>query len=138
MRKLITAIIALLLILFYCTGCGPTWYLRQAEKRGAAIKTDTLWNTVEIPVPEVSTDTVFKSITGDTIRIEKERLKIKYVKLPGDSVFIEGKCESDTIEKKVYYQVTKNISVPDKRKIKWWHLLLAGLAGAGLFAILRK
>jgi hypothetical protein len=34
--------------------------------------------------------------------------------------------------------VTKSISVPDKRKIRWWHLVLAGLAGAGLFAILRR
>jgi hypothetical protein len=115
--------------------CGPNYHLRRAEHhlkkaelKGAVIDSDTVWRSVDIYVPEVSTDTVFRSIHGDTVRIEKDRLKIKYVKLPGDSVYIEGKCETDTIEYKTYHTVTKTIQATSW--IRWWYLLIA--AGVGL------
>lgn len=131
------SLVKILFIAVLLTACGPTAKLRRAERliakaelQGAKWKVDTVWNTVEIPVPEVRTDTIFKSAIGDTVRIEKERLKIKYVKLPGDSVFIEGKCEADTVYKKTYYRITKTIEAPPK--LKWydkyakWLLVIIG------------
>jgi len=80
-----------------------------------------------IVVPEIKTDTVFRSEPGDTVRIEKERLKIKYVNLPGDSVYIEGKCESDTVTVEVPVTVTKEIKA--EGWLKWWYLIIAMIAG---------
>lgn len=122
--------------------CGPTSHLKRAErliakaeKKGAKWHSDTVWQSVDIYVPEVTTDTVFKSIQGDTVRIEKDRLKIKYVKLPGDSVYIEGKCETDTIEVKTYHTVTKTIQATSW--IRWWYLLIAFGIGALVKQILK-
>jgi len=33
----------------------------------------------------------------DTIILEKERLRIEIMRLPGDSIVVEGECSSDTI-----------------------------------------
>jgi hypothetical protein len=137
MRILILSLIGLII-----ASCSANFHLRRAEHhlkkaelKGAVITHDTLWKTISVPVPEVSTDTVFKSLLGDTIRIEKDRLKIKYVRLPGDSVFIEGKCESDTVRVEVPITITKNIQATSK--IKWWWLIVAAAAG-GLAMLIRK
>lgn len=99
--------------------CSADWHLRQAIRKGAMQKIDTVHQILEIPVPEVKTDTVFESAEGDTVFISEERLKIKYVNLPGDSVFIEGKCQADTIYKDIVTTVTKEIEAP---KGFWFYL----------------
>ena len=99
--------------------CSASWHLRQAIRKGVNQKIDTIVQVVEIPIPEVKTDTIFKSLTGDTVIIEKERLKIKYVKLPGDSVFIEGKCQADTVYKEIQVVSKTEITAP---KGFWFYL----------------
>lgn len=143
MRKLVTAIIALLFILFYCTSCGPAAKLRRAERliakaesQGASWHSDTLWRTIEIPVPEVKTDTVFESVEGDTVLIEKDRLQIKYVRLAGEKVYIEGKCKQDTIRENVYYKITKTIKA--ESWLKWWYIAIAFLLGGFIVWVTRK
>lgn len=109
----------LLLALILCS-CSANYHLRRAEYhlkkadlKGAITTADTVYKFIEIPVPAVSYDTVFQSEENDTVYISKDRLKIKYVNLPGDSVFIEGKCEPDTIIQKVPITITKEIK-PNK------------------------
>jgi hypothetical protein len=116
------------------SACGPAYHLKRAqahlkkaEQKGAKVDRDTVYRIVEVIRPEIKTDTVFTSLPGDTVRIVKDKLSIKYVKLPGDSVFIEGKCDPDTVKISVPYTVTTNITA--ESKIKWWHLVVALLAG---------
>lgn len=86
-------------------GCGANYHLRRAahhlEKAKAIDSTVILYDTVvrEVStiVPEAHLDTTVASKLGDTVVLTKDRLVIKYVKLPGDSVWVEGKCETDTI-----------------------------------------
>jgi hypothetical protein len=131
-------IIALCLIL---AGCGPSFHLRRAnyhlkkaELKGALIKPDTVFVEKKVFIPEVQTDTIFESKEGDTVFISKDRLKLKYVNLPGDSVFIEGKCESDTVTVTVPITITKNITAP---KGFWyyfpWLLFVLALAAVAYF-----
>ena len=69
-------------------------------------------DTIPFVVDEVKHDTVFKEI-HDSIVIEKDRLKIKYIKR--DSlIFLSGMCESDTI----YEIVHKEVRVPQIRVVK--------------------
>jgi hypothetical protein len=136
----------LVLLIFILSSCGPASKLRRAEKliakaeqRGAVWHSDTLMQVVEIPVPEVKTDTVFESVEGDTVTITKDRLEIKYVNLPGEKIYLAGKCKSDTVYKETEKIITKTIHAPKKESvIKWWWLLITGLAGAGLIALLKK
>jgi hypothetical protein len=72
--------------LILLTSCKASWHLKKAIEKGAIVKSDTVYQTVEVIRPEVKTDTLFKLVQGDTVYIEKDRLKIKYVRLAGDTV----------------------------------------------------
>lgn len=141
MRNSIT-IIALILLL---SGCSANWHLNQAKRheraamiKGAVIQTDTVWVESPVYVKEIVQDTLLLTTQGDTIYIERDRLKIKFVDLPGDSVFIEGKCEADTVVVKVPVKVEKVIYAPDKG-LKWWQFILIGAGGMiVLYFIIRK
>lgn len=130
---MIKALIFVLLL----SGCSASYHLKKAIQKGALMSVDTVYVEREIITPEVRTDTIFHSVAGDTVRIERERLKIKYVRLPGDSVFIEGKCESDTVFVKTPVYVNTEIKAPPS-KWKWWHIILAAVGGLLSGAILIK
>jgi hypothetical protein len=132
----------ILVVALFLSGCGPSYHLnrskyheRMAIAKGANVSRDTIFIEKVVTVPEVKTDTVFSSSEGDTVYISKDRLKLKYVNLPGDSVFIEGKCESDTVKIEVPVTITKEISA--KSWLKWWHLVIALLLG-GFLVYIRK
>lgn len=131
-------------VLLILASCGPSYHLRRAEHhlkkaelKGAIIKVDTVYIEKQVFVPEVKTDTIFKTKEGDTVYISKEKLKIKYVKLPGDSVYLEGKCEADTVKINVPVTITKEISAP---KGFWYYFpwLLFVLALAAVAYLIRS
>ena len=115
-------LLVILCIVGMCTSsCGPSYHLRRAEQhlkkaelKGASVQTDTVYklDTIYVTVIGVEIDTIFQSIPGDTVEIEKERLRIKYVEMPGDSVYIEGECEADTViqVRNIPVEVRKEIS----------------------------
>jgi hypothetical protein len=115
--------LALLLLL---SSCSASWHLNRAIKKGAKVRVDTVTQVVEVVVQEVKTDTVFRSEVGDTVYITEEKLKIKYVKLPGERVFIEGECSADTIYQTIKVPCETTITAPPE-KIKWWHWLIVVL-----------
>lgn len=108
--------------------------IKKAESKGAVWSADTVFKIISVPISEVQTDTVFKSLPRDTVRISKDKLKIKYVKLPGDSVFIEGKCEADTVFVKVPVGVKKKIEAG----YALWQLICSGVFGIILSFILYR
>ena len=124
---LLIAIFLLIIILIGMSGCGAPHYLRKSQRalkkaiqKGAVINPDTVFQTVTVTVPGVRTDSVFVPGEGDTVVIEKDRLQIRYINLPGDTVEISGKCAPDTVIKKIPYTVTQNVTVPVKdNKWKW-------------------
>jgi hypothetical protein len=127
--KNIAIVVILGLTLF---GCSSNWHLKQSKRHklkaiqlGALIDRDTIWSEKEVITQQVIKDTVFTSKQGDTVFISKEKLKIKYVKIPGDSVFIEAACAPDTLKIIVPTTVTEVIH-NDKVWAKWWIFLLVG------------
>jgi hypothetical protein len=133
---------AVLLLLLYLTACGPAAKLRRAEKLiakaeelGAKWRVDSV--TVEIPVPvqSVRVDTVERVLPGDSIILEKERLKVVIKRLPGDTIMVWAECRADTIKVRVTKTVTKTISA--KGGLKWWWLLVAGAVGVLLASLVR-
>lgn len=123
-------------------GCSASYHLKQAEKhlkraelKGANVRVDTVYKSIEVIVPEVRVDTIFKRVDfRDTIEFWQDRFHVK-VKIDTllKSVYIEGKCESDTVRIEVPITVTKEIK---SGWPKWW-LLVAALAGAGLVFFFR-
>jgi hypothetical protein len=118
------------------SSCSAKWHLKQAEKKGAITKTDTVFTDIPVFIEEVKRDSIFFSLPGDPVRIERDRLRVTYVRLPGDSVYIEGECKADTIFQEVPVTITNTIEAPSK--IKWWWLLIACFVGAGLIAVIKR
>jgi hypothetical protein len=110
----------------------------EAEQLGVKWKSDTIFKTIPVFIESVKYDSIFTSRQGDTIFIEKERMKIKYVRLPGDSVYIEGKCDSLTKIVEVPISVTKEIKtgLGVLTVVQW--SVLALLVGAVLARIFWK
>lgn len=114
--------------------------IKQAEEMGATWHVDTV--TVKIPyaVPEIHVKEVHHALPGDTVRLIKDRLQIKYVRLKGDSVFIEGKCKSDTVMVEVPVTIVKTIKA--KQGFSLWQLIVLALvmllAGYGVRAFMRR
>ena len=110
----------------------------EAEQLGVKWKSDTIFKTIPVFIESVKYDSIFTSRQGDTVYLEKERLKIKYVRLPGDSVYIEGKCDSVTVIKEVPISLTKEIKtgLGVLTVVQW--SVLALLIGAVLARILWK
>ncbi len=134
----------LLIVVLFTYGCSAKFHLKQSKRhkliaiqKGALIERDTVWIEKEVITKLIEKDTVFTSLQGDTVYIQKERLKIKYVKIPGDSVFIEGACIPDTLKILVPTTVTEIIHSPEP-KFKWWHFILIGLAVGIIIALLLK
>lgn len=137
--------ILLLLIALLLFSCGPQAKLRRAQKLikkaellGAQWRVDTVKVNVPVFIDRIALDTLLISGTSDTVVITKDRLRLKYVNLPGDTVWISGECDSLTIIKEVPVTITKVIQAPDKG-LKWWHFVLIGFFGAvALYFIVRK
>lgn len=73
-------------------------WLQKNRKDLFIVRRDTIRDTVMITA--INKDTVFKwSVVQnyDTVTITKDRLKVKVIKLPGDTVKIEGECAGDTV-----------------------------------------
>lgn len=133
----------ILIILCSCASNKANRKLKRAERLtneaialGAEVRPDTVFKEIPIFIPQVRVDSIFTSRVGDTVYLEKDRLKIKYLKLPGDSVFIEGKCDSLTIIKEVPISVTKTVTtgITILTVVQW--VVLALIVGAILCKIL--
>lgn len=127
--------IILLLILCSCGAAGKLKraerLIKEAEAKGAVWHVDTVYKEVPLYVESVRVDSVFVAQVGDTVVIEKERLKLKYVRLAGDSVYIEAECEADTVYQKVPVVVNKTIEA----KVNWWKYFLIGFGACLLLVV---
>lgn len=112
----ICLIIAALILLFILSSCGCNYYLKKAEQKcGTRHIQDTILVHDTIAIRESRIDTILRPILFDTVYINKDRVHLKYVKLPGDSVFIQAKC--DTV------LVVRTIKVPYEKitlRPAWW------------------
>lgn len=127
-----------LCICLICCSCGANYHLRRAEKHlkkaellGSSWHVDTVYKEVPFYVDSVRVDSIFVAKVGDTVVIEKERLKLKYVRLAGDSIYIEAKCEADTIYQKIPVTVTKTI----KPRVDWEKYFFMGIGACLLVMI---
>lgn len=124
MRKLI------FLILFLCS-CGPAWHLQQAEKKGAKVKSDTVFQDVITELTVTDTvlrfQTVNKILAGDTITLETVRWKSKTViDTLTKTIYQQVECKPDTV--RVPVAVNTEISAG---YTKWQ--LIGSVFGALLF-----
>ena len=131
---------SIIIILLLCS-CSPAWHLKQAERhirkaeiRGAKIQVDTLWVKDTVFINSIRVDSIIIAKQGDTIRIHKDRLKLVYVRLPKDSIFIQAECEADTVIREIPITMVKEI----KSGMAWWWLIVVFLGTCILLYFARK
>lgn len=134
----------LFLIVLLMVSCGPAAKLRRAERLikkaellGATWKIDSVQVKVPVFLKEIRVDSIFKDRVGDTVVITKDRLTVKYVRITGDSVFVEGFMPADTVYKTVTKTIQKVIYAPQKG-LKLWQWIIIALAGGLIIGILIK
>lgn len=151
MRKLITAIIALLFILFYCTGCGTNYHLRRAqyhlkkaEGNGAIWSRDTLFTKLKFTTPGISVNFKTQILSSDKPMIfVKDSVRTEIVFIKGkdgkiDSVAVKTDCPPQNVEAEVATAINNSIESGHGIWFDVCLFIIAGLAGAGLAAILKK
>lgn len=138
-------ILLFLIVLLMVSGCGPAAKLRRAERLikkaellGAQWKTDTVFQDIPVFVDRIALDTLLISGIKDTVEIVKDRLRIKYVRLPGDTVWISAECDSLTIIKEVPVRVEKVIYAPQKGLKLWQWIIIALAVGLILGILIRR
>ena len=118
-----------LLILSALFACSPkTRFTRLVNKHPHLLTTDSVKviDTVRFTVEKVEHDTVFSNhffteISKDTLVIQKERLKIEiYHDTIHDSIYINGKCDTVTVEK----IIERKVPIKYYEKTPQWKLLL--------------
>lgn len=126
------SIAALLAIAVIClTSCSPEKKLNRLLMKYPELRTtDTIHDTVEAIVSYVHTDTVFKPTTGDTVRLSDGRLRVKYVKMPGDTVYLGGECLADTVRVPVETIVERVAPKEFVDRIPWWIWLIIAVLAA--------
>lgn len=132
----------LLSLVLFTYGCSSNWHLKQSKRhkliaiqKGAIIITDTVFKEKTIITKEVRVDSVFKDVAGDTVYLIKDNLKIKYVRMKGDTVFISGKAERDTLKILVPTTVTEIVHAEKVWMNKWWIWLIAGFTVGIILAL---
>lgn len=124
-----------------CSCSAEKRLLRLLERNPDLRDTVVVHDTITAIVEYVRTDTVFRDVPGDTVTLTKDRLTVRYVRMPGDTVYLEGECKGDTvvqvIEREVpVVQPTKTVT---EQRIPWWLIAIAvGSMGVAVIALLRR
>lgn len=125
----------LIATLLCVVACNPQRKLNRLLMKYPELR-DTVYihDTVEAIVEYIHHDTTFLPSVGDTITIEKERLRVKYVRMKGDTVYISGECLADTVFVPVNYEVPVIQPIKQIEKIPWWVVPLILLMAVALIA----
>lgn len=128
--------ISLLVLLVSCSAEQRLNMLlaRHPEFRDTVFTTDTVTAIVEY----VHHDTTFVPVAGDTVRIDDGRLHVRYVKMLGDTVFLAGTCDPDTVTKVVEHRVPVVQPAIIKKEIPWWVYVVGALLLLSLILALIK
>jgi len=145
MDRLVAAGFGMVFFLITLSSCGPAAKLRRANRlidqaiaAGATVKTDTVFVTRTVTVPETHFDTVLTKVNfTDTITVEKDKVVTKVkINTVTKEVFVSTKCPEVTKVVKVPVQVFKTISAGyTKWRVTWMTglgLLLGFIAGTFL------
>lgn len=120
---------AMLVIL---NSCSCNSLMTRIEKKGCYhVKKDTLIIHDTLKIANSVHDTLFHfTHTSDTIRLNQDRLRVKYFYNTHDStVYLKGECDSIIVYRDIKVPYDKNVFNFDyAMKYKWWII--------GLFAVI--
>jgi hypothetical protein len=124
-----------IMVVISCCSCGQKHWTKRGYKNGW-IKADTITETIYTESAEK--DTIFKhSIFRDTIVLKEDKLTVKYFYNNSDStVYLSGKCDSDTIRVEKYITTIQPLSKPWYSDWPYW--LIIGILFLLVWVLRRK
>jgi hypothetical protein len=118
---ILTKGIKVIILLLLAVSCTPQKKLHKLlKKHPELVSKDTLKVKDTVFIDHIYTDTVLSwHNLYDTVTIEKERLKMKIVRV-NDSIYLSGECLADTIYTEKIVLVDKiNYTPPLKNRNIW-------------------
>lgn len=110
----------LFISLIIIVSCSPQKRLnRLIDKHPSLVESDTVFVKYTIITKEVKSDTAFFYLI-DSIIVTNEKLEIKYIK-KNDTIYLSGKCKSDTIYYTNEVLVEKVVYKEAKKKVSFWN-----------------
>ena len=142
--KPIRTIYFLLLLIFILASCSPQKRLSRLVNHHPELKiVDTLHIRDTIPIPRIQADTLLHMDSlFDTVTFKKDRLQVSVLRLH-DTLYLQGKCEADTIFVDRKIPVERIITMkPDRvdqliSRIPWLVVGLISIILLILFLIIR-
>lgn len=129
----------LFLVAILCLSCSPEFFCNRCK---SFARPDTVFATKTITTAGRGADTLFIAQPGDTVYVNRDKIHVKYVLLPGDSVYIGCNCEPDTIKIDVPVLVTNEIKTGIAAARAYWLVasaaILALVVGIVAGRVLRK
>ena len=132
-----------ILLLFTLCSCSSSWHLKQAEKhirkaqiKGGSWSADTIYVKDTVFVRSIRVDSILTIKQGDSVVLYKDRLHVVIRRLAGDSIFVTGECEADTIIRRVPVTVIREIKA--KGGIGWQWILVVLILGAIAMLAIRR
>jgi len=105
------------LIVFLSYSCSPEKRIARIVKRHPElIKKDTVWSKDTLVTTAVKHDSLFHYYQPDTVYIKEGKMTVKYIFNKDSTVYIQGKCDADTIIK--YYPIQVN-SLSVEKELTW-------------------
>lgn len=130
--------IALIACIAVLSGCSAKWHIDQAVKKGAIIKSDTVYQEKTIITKGDST-TIFVPVTrlrDSLVTVYQDRVKISY-KTIHDTLRFHVQCPNDTIRISVPVAVNTEIDCPPRSPF-WRNLALALVVVCVLLLVFKK
>lgn len=113
--------------------CDPGKRISRIVKRHPElVKTDTVWRKDTIITQGAQKDSTFHFYQTDTVFMKKDNLTVKYYFNHDSTIYLEGKCDPDTIIKMYPVQVNdlhvaKALTWKERFKVwmfdNWWWIL---------------
>lgn len=122
-------------LLVAITSCSPQKRLNRLIKNHPELaKVDSVYVNDTVITKEVFRDTTLYYLQPDTVTITKDKLIIKYFFNPKDSsVYLVGKCKTDTIVKTRLQYIYKVSPTP---QLTWWQKVKLWIGEKALWFIL--
>lgn len=119
---------SIILLAMLLAGCSTDRQCRKAvAKCGWKSDTVELWDSIKIERTITDTLVDFQTMNYfDTIRIDRDRVRIRLVRLPGDSIFVQAECKDTTIR---YVKTIVRNKVTIRPWWLWWLVAAAFLFG---------
>lgn len=127
-----------LLFALTLSGCSAKWHIDQAVKKGAIIKSDTVYQERTIVTPG-DTTTIFVPVTrlkDSLVTVYQDRIKIQY-RLKHDTIRFNVECDPDTVKISVPVAVNTEIDCPPRSPF-WRNLALALVVVCVLLLVFKK